>query len=80
MSKKYEKLDAEIIHAISEGCRAPAYQRGVSSEAFRLANDLGIPRDRVLDRRMQALRKKGVIRYLTKSASPVGAAGWHLAE
>jgi hypothetical protein len=58
----YPVLDSRIIAAILEG-RNPIYSRPVVEEADRIADLTGSQGFRVIDRRLQALRKAGKIRF-----------------
>jgi hypothetical protein len=67
---KYEKLDAEIVKEIGAGRNTFSTMRGLVWEFARQV----APRDRwgrmdegrVVDRRLQALRKRGLLRYQYK--------------
>lgn len=65
---KYEKLDQMILNKIG-GQPVPfreIYVRDVIEESERLARDENKPEPfRILDRRLQALRKKGIIKSIT---------------
>jgi hypothetical protein len=56
----YEKLDSLILNAIRDG-RSPLYTSAVDEEAERIAEATGRESFRVLDGRIQHLRKKGRI-------------------
>ena len=75
---QYEELDKRIISAINLH-RHPLYESNVRDEADRIERSTGRESFRVIDGRLQALRKSGKIRHLTKAESN-GAGGWHLAE
>jgi hypothetical protein len=77
-NKLYEKLDSLIIKAIYEDERNPMYKRDVAAEALRIAKATGRDDMRVIDGRLIALRKAGMIRYLKKSEAPEQKAGWYL--
>jgi hypothetical protein len=77
-SKPYEKLDSLIIKAIYENERNPMYKRDVAAEALRIAKATGRDDMRIIDGRLTALRKAGVIRYLKKPEAPEQKAGWYL--
>lgn len=62
---KYERLDATIIAAISEG-RSPLYAKTVNAEADKLASVSGREGFRIIDGRLQALRKAGRIGHDSK--------------
>lgn len=74
---KYETLDALILDAVAARVH-PFGARPVLSEADRLARETGRADFRVIDGRLQALRKAGRIKHLTKAESN-GSAGWVLA-
>lgn len=59
---QYFELDARIIAAIRQD-RSPLYCRHVSQEANRIATATGRDSFRVIDGRLQAMRKSGRIRY-----------------
>ena len=75
---KYIELDKAIVDAIREG-RSPLYARTVAAEASQLAALCGREEFRVIDGRLQALRKAGRIRHVTK-AEGHGTAGWRESE
>ena len=77
MAEKYDysELDAAIIKAIKFGDKHPLHDRQVDKEAFQISVshvdriDIG----RLIDRRLQYLRKQGRITYTRKY-------GWQLLE
>ena len=73
----YEELDKRIVEAIAER-NNPLYCRRINEEAARIANATGRDDFRVIDGRLQALRKAKKIRHLTKAESN-GQGGWHAA-
>jgi hypothetical protein len=77
-NKQYEKLDSLIIKAISEHNRNPIYNRDVAVEALRIARETGRSDMRVVDGRLTALSKLGLILYLMKSQVPEQKAGWYV--
>ena len=60
---QYQQLDAMILKAITAG-RHPLYYGPCETEATRIAEATGRKSFRVLDGRLQALRKAGQIQYL----------------
>lgn len=63
----YEKLDAMIVESIRFLCGAnfSVLSSGdVMDEAIRIANCTGREAFRVIDGRLQALKKRGLIRYV----------------
>ena len=58
----YEALDKAILSAVSNGA-SPLYERKVGQEAKRIAELSGREDFRVIDGRIQALRKAGQIVY-----------------
>ena len=78
MNKTYEKLDALIIQAVSASNGNPMYHRHVAAEGLRIAEASGRDDMRVIDGRLQALRKAGKIRFLNKKDAPEGKAGWYV--
>lgn len=74
----YEKLDAIIIAAI-DNRKSPIYSESVTVEAGRIAAATGREDFRVIDLRLQALRKAGVIAHRTKAESN-GQGGWHVVK
>lgn len=77
---QYDALDRNILKAIKD-CRNPIYDRHVCWESDRIAEATGRKSFRVIDLRMQALRKAGKIAYSTKKAAasgPSGQGGWRL--
>lgn len=73
---QYDEIDKRIISAITAR-KHPIYERHVVAEAARIEADTGRHGFRVIDGRLQALRKAGKIRHLTKSESN-GQCGWHV--
>jgi hypothetical protein len=72
----YDELDKRIITAIA-GRNNPLGSRHVHEEADRIARATGREDFRVIDGRLQALRKAGKICHRTKAESN-GQGGWHL--
>jgi len=69
MPNKYEKLDDLILHAITHVPKrfAEIYIGTLVSECFRLAElEPGKEPFRIMDRRLQALRKAGKIKSTAK--------------
>ena len=65
---QYEKLDALIVDAIKGGCHsfsAIFKSRGVFDEVMRVSFDVGRDTHRIVDGRLQALRRCGVIVHVT---------------
>ena len=65
---QYEKLDALIVDAIKGGCHsfsAIFKSRGVFDEVMRVFFDVGRDTHRIVDGRLQALRRRGLIVYVT---------------
>ncbi|WP_338510162.1 hypothetical protein [Erwinia aphidicola] len=64
----YTKMDQLIIEKVKDG--ANTFSKidggGVYEEAKRISMETGGDSFRVIDRRLQALRKRGVIEYTTK--------------
>lgn len=75
----YQEIDDEIINAIANR-RNPIYAKGVVDLAEVFAVEQGRPAYRVIDQRLQALRKAGVIQFLTKKQSYLdgGHHGWNV--
>ncbi|WP_410779814.1 hypothetical protein [Klebsiella quasipneumoniae] len=69
---KYNELDSKILNKIGE-YPAPfssLYVKDVAEECIRIAKEENKPEPfRILDRRLQALRKAGVIRSTTKEGA-----------
>lgn len=74
---KYDELDRLIIDAVTKR-KSPLNEKCVNEEAARLAAGTGRDDFRVIDARLQTLRKRGKIRHLTKAESN-GQGGWHVA-
>lgn len=72
----YKELDKRIIKAISER-KSPLYDKTINEEASRISAATGRDDFRVIDGRLQALRKAGKIRHMTKAESN-GKGGWHV--
>lgn len=73
----YEELDKRILAAVAQR-KNPLYDKRINEEAARIAKGTGRNDFRVIDGRLQALRKGGKIRHLTKGESN-GQGGWHVA-
>lgn len=61
---QYDKLDSLIVDAIKGGCCSFSTiynSRSVFDEALRISMVIKLVQSRVVDRRLQALRKRGVI-------------------
>ena len=71
---QYEKLDTAILEAVSRK-KSPLYDRDAVAEANRIGDATGREGFRVIDGRLQALRRAGLIVHLTKAESN-GSAGW----
>ena len=72
----HEHIDDLIVAAVRQR-RSPLYARDVVRESERLERRVGRLPFRIIDGRLQALRKRGVIEYRTKKATG-GEAGWYL--
>lgn len=73
MSAMYEKIDAMIVESIRflrEANFSVLSSGDVMDEAIRIANCTGRESFRVIDGRLQALKKRGLIRYV--------GGGWRL--
>lgn len=75
---QYQHLDVLIINAIRNH-KNPLYNATVAVEANRLATLLDREKPRVIDGRLQALRRAGKIKYLTK-AEGNKQPGWVVVE
>jgi len=73
----YEELDKLIIEAITRR-ESPLYNKRINEEAARIANATGRDDFRVIDGRIQVLRKAKKIRHFKKAESN-GQGGWHVA-
>ena len=73
---QYEKLDSLIVDAIKGGCHSFASilsGRSLFDEAMRLSHAIGRDTQRIVDGRLQALRRRGVIVH-------VAGWGWRVKE
>jgi len=73
---QYEEIDRRILKAIEQRSN-PLCSQQCRDEAKRLAETTGRESFRVIDGRLQAMRKAGKIQYRTKVGSG-GQGGWHL--
>lgn len=73
----YDELDNRILDAVKRN-KSPLYDSGVSREAERIAAETGREAFRVTDGRLQALRRKKRIQWMTKAEAPGGCGGWRL--
>lgn len=78
MNKAYEKLDTLIILAISASSANPMHSSEVAAEGKRIAKNSGRYYMRVIDGRLQALRKAGKIEFRKKQRDPKGKHGWYV--
>lgn len=78
MSEIYNTLDNLIINSITHSRCSPLNDRACINEAAQLERTHGGEDFRYIDRRLQALRKQGLIQYLSKLKAPNGKAGWYL--
>lgn len=76
----FEELDRLIVKAVSESNATPLYQADVVAEGERIAGITGKAGFRVIDGRIQALRRKGVIRFLRSKDAPGRSPGWYLGD
>lgn len=74
----YEKLDELIVRAVGSSRQSPMYVGSVAAEGKRIADGTGRDDMRVIDSRVQHLRRKGRIVYYNKAQAPGGMAGWYL--
>ena len=65
---QYDKLDSLIVDAIKGGCHSFASilsGRSLFDETLRLSHAIGRDAQRIVDGRLQALRRRGVIVHVT---------------
>lgn len=74
---RYDEMDKRIVEAVANR-KNPLYDKRIREEAARIAKETGRDDFRVIGGRLQALRKAGKIRHLTKAESN-GQVGWHVA-
>ena len=72
----YDTLDSLIVAAVRHG-RRPLYDQYIRTSCSDLGVGSGRRVSQLISARMQALRKRGVIKHLTKSTSN-GKSGWYL--
>ncbi len=73
----YENLDRRILDAVKRN-KNPLHDAAVYSEASRIAEATGRKAFRVTDGRVQALRRKRLIQWLTKAEAAGHCGGWRL--
>ena len=73
----YDELDKLILDSVERN-KNPLYDGTVSREAERIAAATGRDAFRVTDGRLQALRRKNRIQWLTKAEAPGHCGGWRL--
>lgn len=79
MAVDYRKLDSLIVDVVSNAqYGGPLDDPCCIAESERLAALHGGDDFRYIDRRLQALRKLGVIVYLKKHDAPHNKPGWYL--
>ena len=74
---QYEEIERRILKAMEQR-NNPLYSKNCCEEARRIADATGRELFRVIDGRLQAMRKAGKICHLTKDESNNGRGGWHL--
>ena len=80
MSKPdYTKLAAAIVAAIKAG-HSPLYANAVAAIASAIEVQTKRHSFRIIDGRLQVLRKSGVIWHAAKGVAADGKAGWHMNE
>ena len=75
----YDELDKRILAAVERN-KNPLYDSLVSLEAERIAAETGREAFRVTDGRLQALRRKKRIQWLTKAEAAGHCGGWRLVD
>jgi hypothetical protein len=73
---QYTELDKRILSGIAEH-GTPWFNRSINEEVARIAKLSGREKYRIIDARLQALRRQGLIRHFTK-AETGGDGGWRL--
>ncbi len=73
---QYDEIDSRIFNAI-ENKKSPIYSSLCVEEAKRISKATGRDVFRVIDGRLQAMRKAGKIIHRTK-AEANGIGGWHV--
>ena len=73
---QYAKLDALIVQAIADG-RHPLYNGPCRSESERIAASTGRDEFRVIDGRLQILRRRGSLKFEKTTIN--GKVGWKVA-
>lgn len=66
MKTQYRELDALILRAVRIGFRRPLYEGECAREAIRIAFATRRDAARVIDGRLQALRRRGLLAYTQK--------------
>lgn len=79
-STQYDAIDALIIAAVRKRYVTPLYDNDVRAEANWLQRATGRDAFRIIDGRLQELRRRGVIAFHTQSTAPKGLAGWSVVE
>lgn len=79
-STQYDAIDALIIAAVRKRYVTPLYDNDVRAEADRLKSETGRDAMRIIDGRLQALRRRGVIAFHAQATAPKGLAGWSVVE
>lgn len=74
---KFAAIDAAILDAIRAG-KHPFYWRACNVEAAKASNRL--TSERLIDRRLQSMRKRGIIWHATKADLKFagGSIGWRI--
>lgn len=74
----YTTLDHLIVLAVTRSRCTPLNARDVAAEGCRIGQETGRDDMRIIDARIQALRKAGNIVWLPKAKAPNGKAGWYV--
>ena len=74
----YKTLDELIVRAVEASRQSPMYEGSVAAEGRRIAEAAGRDGMRVIDGRVQYLRRKGRIAYYNKAQAPGGKEGWYV--
>jgi hypothetical protein len=73
----YDELDRLILDAVTRD-KNPLHDPAVNREAQRIAAETGREAFRVIDGRLQAMRRKGRIKWMAKAHAPGGLGGWRV--
>ena len=78
-TSKFDSLDSAIIACIRRRDGAPIYDRAANIEARKFVSNPWKQFEQfIISRRLQAMRERGLIEYVTKERANGGPVGWRV--